>query len=69
MTYTTSAMTDHEQKVQEYSSCPVHKAVCLSWSSAYTECIDSNASEGMDILAKQGKQAKSKGFHLSCLYI
>ncbi|KAL6049895.1 hypothetical protein STEG23_019450 [Scotinomys teguina] len=48
-------MAGYEQKVQESSSCSIHKAGCFSWSSVYTgilEDIGSNASKGMDLGAR-----------------
>lgn len=61
-------LADYEQKVQESSSCPVHKAGGLIWFSVCwnPEEVDCKASKGVDLLARRGKQAKSKRFLLPC---
>lgn len=60
-------MVVYQQKVRESSSCSVHAAGCLSWSS-----VGSNAPEGMNRAARtttsrQREQASlSHGLYIGC---
>lgn len=59
-------MAVYEWKAQESSSCSVHEASCLGWSSVLLESqrcrlyeVGSCASEGMDVQARR-KQANKE---------
>jgi hypothetical protein len=65
-------MADYECNVQESQSCSVHKVRFLNWSIVYfnPEEVVSNASEGMDLVAKASKEREREFFLLpSPLYM
>ena len=61
---TSPTMAVYQQKVQESSSCSVHEAGCLSWSSVFVKGC-SNASEEMDSAAK-AKASRPRASASSC---
>ena len=59
-------MAVDQWKVQEFSSCSVHGAGCLSWFSVYTRTEEVASSWWRNGLASESKQAKNTSSLLPC---